>query len=460
MKFCANFLDKREIELLHEATLKVLSTAGVHFQSQRALDVFAAHGARVSGEIVYLDEKLIFQALASVPRSFEMQGSGGSVCIGGGSSVFASASGPVFVKRGTDKHLATTDDFINFMKLSQVSKALDVTNYIVVEPQDMPEEKRKLYQVASALQYSTKPLVGMTMGAGKTLLCLNLIRDFFGSLDEYRLMGIISPISPLTYDSQMIDHVIQYAQVKQPLLFAACSQPGATSPITLAGTLVVDNAQVLAGIVLSQLLSPGMPVVYGSTSTSCDLRFVAPAIGSPETALITATISQLSKFYGLPCRSGGSLTDSKLCDMQAGLESMMTLMPTLMTGVDFVLQSMGILESFNTLSYEKFIIDDHSIRLVKRLARGFEIDENHLGVETICDLGPGGQYLGEEHTAEHYRTEQYIPELFSREGYDKWERGGAFSLEQRASIEIEHWLNAYRQPAITATQQKLIDQYL
>lgn len=343
-----DFLKSEEVEKLHEATAYVLSRVGLRFQHDKGRHLFQKHGAKVEGETVFIPEKLVHQALSSVPESFVLHGreKDQDVRVGGEDAVFASASGPVYVRRGAKKYLAQDEDFINFIKLTETSTVLGVTNYIMVEPQDILPEKRKMHQVAACLKYSTKPLTGITMGEGLTRSCFDLVERFYGGWQENRLLGIISPISPLVYDAQMINHMMDYAEAGQPVLITPCSLPGATSPVSLSGTLVVDNAQVLAGIVFSQLIRPGLPVIYGNTSTACDLRYASPAIGAPETGLITLAAAQLSKYYGIPCRSGGCLTDAKVPDMQAGLESMLTIMPALMGGVDFILQSCGILESF------------------------------------------------------------------------------------------------------------------
>ena len=390
MAVSANFLSAQEIEKLHEATLTVLSKTGVRFGHERALEIFKKGGARVKGDQVFIDEHLLMKALQSAPRSFTLHGreKKDDIVIGAGRPVYAPASGPIFVKRGAEKRAATRRDFIDLLKLTQGSALLGVVNYIVVEPQDLELGRRKMFQVAAALKYSTKPLVGMTMGEGNTAQSLRLVRDFYGGLEDYRLLGVISPISPLAYDRGMLDHVIEYARAGQPLMFASCTQPGFTGPATLAGTVVVDNAQQLAGIVFSQLCKEGLPVIYGSTSTSCDMRYASPAIGSPEASLLTIATAELAKYYGLPCRSGGALTDAKVPDMQAGLESMMAALSTALGGVDFILHACGILDSFNTVSFEKFIIDETTAAVVERFAGGFEIDEERLAVGEIGKVGP------------------------------------------------------------------------
>lgn len=462
MQVKADFLSKNEVGKLHEATIHVLSRVGVRFQNEKALELFKYHGAKIAGNKVFINENILHQALSTVPKSFYLQGreAKNDVIIGGSDPVFASASGPVYVRRGNNKYLAKDEDFINFIKLSETSKVLNVTNYIIVEPQDVAPERRKLHQVASCLKYSTKPLIGITMGEGATRQCLKLVENFYGSLAEHRLLGIISPISPLVYDEQMLDHIIQYAEAGQPLLFASCSLPGATSPITLSGTIVIDNSEVLAGIVLSQLVRPGLPVIYGNTSTACDMRYASPAVGSPETALITLTTAGLSKFYGIPCRSGGNLTDAKTADMQAGLESMLTILPPLISGVDFVLQSCGILESFNTISYEKFLIDEETLAIVKRFVVGYEISEELMGLSMIEQSGPGANFLGEQHTIDYFKKEQYATDLFSKEGYAQWERKGALTIEQKAGQSLDKRLREYSEPYITKEQEQILQEYL
>lgn len=462
MKVKANFLKRCEVEKIHEASLYVLSKAGVKFQNEYAREVFQKHGAKVVENKVFISESLLNQALYSIPKSFVLYGreQGNNVTIGQGNPVLASASGPVYVRKGQVKYLAQDEDFINFIKLSETSEVLNVTNYIMVEPQDVMPEKRKLHQVAACLKFSAKPLIGITMGEGVTRQAFDLVKRFYGEWSENRLLGIISPISPLVYDQHMINHIIDYAKEDQPILIASCSLPGATSPVSVAGTLVIDNAEVLAGIVLSQLIKPGLPVIYGNTSTACDLRYAAPAIGSPETALVTMAVAELSDFYGIPCRSGGCLTDAKTADVQAGLESMMTIMPSFMCGVDFILQSCGILESFNTLSYEKFIIDEQILDMVKRLTQGFEINDHLLGLEVIEKLGPGANFMDNQHTADYFRQEQYIPKLLSREGFTQWQNNGSLTLEEKAGQIWEKRISEYRAPDISKEQLTLLEEYL
>ncbi|MCP4454804.1 MAG: trimethylamine--corrinoid methyltransferase, partial [Planctomycetes bacterium] len=168
---------------------------------------------------------------------------------------------------------------------------------------------------------------------------------------------------------------------------------GATSPVTMEGTLVVQNAEVLAGIVLSQLVREGAPVVFAGSSSATAMRYGTLSIGAPEMAINTAATAQMARFYDLPCRGGGALTDAKQVDSQAAYESMMSMQMATLSGINFVLHSAGILEGYMTASYEKFIIDAEICGMCKRIKRGEELTPEKLAVEAISQVGPGGDFL-------------------------------------------------------------------
>jgi trimethylamine---corrinoid protein Co-methyltransferase len=462
MKIRNDFMNPKDVEMIHEATINVLSKVGVEFKHEKALSIFAKHGARVEGDKVFISESLLQSALSSIPKSFVLLGrsSDKNVNISLGQTVFAPASGPIFIREGLERRFATCKDFENFTKLCESSTTIAVINANITEPQDLEYNKRNPFRIATSLKYTTKPLMGFTIGKSDAQDCIELVQKFVGSKEKNLIMGVISVISPLKYDSAMLEALFEYAKEDQPLLFACCSLPGATSPISIAGTLVVNNAEVLAGIVLSQLIKPGLSVIYGNTSPSCDMRYMNPAIGSPETGLITFATAALSKYYGIPCRSGGSLSDAQTPDIQAGIESTLTILPPIISGISFVLQSCGILESFNALSYEKFVIDEQLIETSKRFCRGFDITEDLIGFDTILNVGSGGHFLEEMHTMEHFRNEHYIPKLSSKESYDVWTMNGSQSMLEKARLEISKRVNQFELPCITKEQKNILSLYL
>ena len=461
MVFSSDYLSECEKERLHSAICHVLAHTGVCFRDKQAVAVFKKHGARTDGEMVYIDERLLMSSLKNAPRSFKVCGRtpDRDFVVGGGAPAFAPASGPVFVADSNGRRPAAKQDFINILKLIETSDLIHFVNYIAVEPQDIPEEKRKLYQIAKALAMTTKPLVGMAMGSLMSDKALSLVSQFYGGLEQYRMIGVINPISPLLYDAAMIEHIAAYARHKQPLMVCPCSLPGATSPVTIAGTILLDCAQTLAGIVLSQLLCPGLPVLFGSTSVSCDMRFLSPAIGSPETGMVSAATVSMAHYYCLPCRTGGALTDAKAVDTQVGIEAAMTLLPALSAGTDFVMHAAGLMDSFNSVSLEKFIIDEDLLAFCQRLVKGFQIDEDTLSLALIDKVGAAGQYLEENHTLERYAHELHMPRLLSKEGYNKWEREGRLSLAERAAKEVATRTAGYTMPQLEPERKKILRAY-
>jgi trimethylamine--corrinoid protein Co-methyltransferase len=454
------FLNKEQLDKIHESTLRVLSKIGIVFHHEKALEIFKKHGAKVDDKKVYIDEKLLERALSTVQENFVFKGRNkdNNVMVGSSETVFAPSSGPVYIKSQNTRRFVQAEDFINFTKLIESSDVLTAHNANMMEPIDVPNESRDLFRTAVSLKYTLKPIMGFTAGRKSSLESIKLIHEFLGNEEENIMLGVLSTKSPLAYDRSMLEAVFAYGEEEQALMFASCALPGATSPVSISGTLVTCNAEILAGIVLSQLIRPGFPVIYGNTSPSCDLRYVSPAIGAPETGLLTLATSELGRYYSIPTRSGGSLSDSKALDMQAGIESSLTMMSSVISGVSFVLQSCGVLDSFNMISYEKFIIDEEMIKLIKRYSEGFTIDNDHIGYEAIENVGAEGHYLNEMHTMKHFRKEHFKPNLLSKEGFNMWEKDGSKTVVDKASKEVEKRLSEYTSLGLTNRQEKLLNE--
>jgi trimethylamine--corrinoid protein Co-methyltransferase len=455
MRIRSTFLTDHEIALLHQGTLRVLENSGVEINQSEALEVFRNHGLRVEGKRVFIDEASLWKALKTVPDSFILSGrtQKDDVLIGNGRTVYAPASGPVYVQRRNERRMTTCEDYVDLLKIFQSMKEIPVVNANMTEPQDLEFEERDAFRLKECLRLTTKPLMGFTTGKAVSERCIKIIRDFYNDASDcYRVMGVISPVSPLCFDESMLEGMMAYAAARQPLLIASCSLPGASSPVTIAGSLVTNNAEVLTGVVLSQLLCPGLPVIYGGTTTACDMRMVSPAIGSPETGLFTYGVRGLSAYYGLPCRSGGSLTDAKLPDMQAGIESTYSLLSAAIAGVDFVLQSCGILESFNSICFEKIIADEENIRMANRYVNGFEVNEETLVLDLIDQIGPGGTFIGSDHTFEHFKDDFLQADLMSKEGYEPWVRSGKKDLFESAAQKADSIIANYKIPELSETQ--------
>lgn len=461
MKFSGNMIGEKDIKDIHELSMKILSEVGVEYEDDEIVELFKQKGARTEGNVVFIDEDMVNEALKTVPSQFEIYGRKGNVIVGGDNKIIAPVSGPITVMEGEETRQNTAEDFIKFQMLHHSSEIMDMLNPNLIEPSDIPAEDVRDYQMAICLKYTDKPLIGFTTSPDASINSIKMAQDFYGvGNEENVVLGIISVISPLKYDETMLDAVKIYAEKNQPLMFACCSLPGATSPTTISGTMAVNNAEVLGGIVMSQVIKPGLPVIYGNTSGSCDLRYVSPAIGSVETGLIILASAELAKLYNIPCRTGGSLSDAKEVDWQAGVEATITMLPSIMSTSNFILQSCGVMDSFNVISYEKFMLDEHNIKMFMRMKNGFELEDKDEVFEAIKNAGVGGQYLQEMHTAMNFRKEHFNATLFNKEGYETWERNGKKSVKEKAADAYKKRLENHKYIENTDGQNEVLAQYL
>src|SRR5439155_18777715 len=242
---------------------------------------------------------------------------------------------------------------------------------------------------------------------------------------------------------------LDYSDAGQPVIVTPFLMAGAMSPMGLAGTVAQQTAEALAGIALVQLIRPGTPSVYGSFLTNTDMQSGSPAFGTPESAMGILASAQMARRYGLPFRGGGALTSAKAPDAQAAYESLMCMWPTVLSGTHFVLHAAGWLESALLASYEKFVIDVETLRMFEWiLDRGIPMDEEGLAMDALREVGPGGHFLGAEHTLRNYRTGFYRPLISSTDNYDRWQRRGGMTADEVAARKWKQMLADYEDPGI------------
>jgi trimethylamine--corrinoid protein Co-methyltransferase len=417
---------------------------------------------KTDGSRVYITEDQLWKALKTAPAQFTLHARNPerSVTIGDGETVFAPGYGaPFLVDAEGNKRVPTVDDYRALVKLAHALPNQDVSGHLLAEPGDVPPEKAPLHMVYAHMIHSDKPFIGSVDSELGVRHTIEMARILFGDALEERAvtMGVISSLTPLGYSREMVGAILTYAQQGQTLLIANLAMAGSTAPITLAGLLTMQNAELLAGIVLTQLVSPGTPVIYGTTSTNIDMRSGALAIGSPELAQVTAAHMQLVRFYGLPSRGSGALTDANYPNAQAGLESMMGMLTTVNSGADFVLHAAGILSSYLAFSREKFVLDDEICGRVRRFHRPLVVDDDTLAYDAIARVGPGGHFLMEDETLKRCRTEFWSPKVSDRTGLDEWVQAGRPDVVARAQKRWQELVAAHEDPpldAVTARQLK------
>lgn len=461
------YFTNEDVQEIHNATLRVLEKTGVNIGYGPALTVYREAGCRVEGERVYFPASLVEKYISKAPSEFTLYARNPekNVIIGGDHIAFIPCYGPPLVTdldRG--RRESVYEDYTNFVKLSYASKSIDITGGMMAEPGDLPVEQRNAWMTYASLKYSDKPFMGGTAGADAARETMEMAALVFGGKEALAerppFISILCSLTPLSYDENMLGAIMEYAKAGMPQLISSLSMAGATSPATMEGTLVIQNAEILAGIVLTQILRPGTPVVYSGSSSSASMRFGTLSIGAPENAINAASTAQMARFYGLPCRSGGAITDSKIPDIQAGLESMMNHLMATVSGVNFVLHSAGILESYMATSYEKFMIDDEICGMCKRIKKGQKVTADRLCEEVINDVGPGGEYLTNMHTFQNFRNEFYQPQLEERDNYQNWLNKGGESLEVVANKKWKEVLKNYSAPELAEEFDQALQSYI
>jgi trimethylamine--corrinoid protein Co-methyltransferase len=448
-------LSSEEIAKIHQTTVRVLADIGVECPSEEALAAFRRHGVEVEGSRVHLSEDQLLSALETVPDTFTLHARNPerNVTIGDGSPVFAPGYGaPFLIDADGAKRVPTVEDCRQLAKLADALPHQDLSGHLLVEPGDVPPGIAHVHMLHAHIVHSDKPFIGSVAGELGARHTMEMVRILFGDEHERPVtMGVISSLSPLRYSPDMLDALMIYARRGQALIIANLAMAGTTGPITLAGLLAMQNAELLTGIVLTQLINPGTPVICGSTSTNIDMRSGALAIGSPELSRVTVAHMQLIRYYGIPTRSGGALTDANYPNAQAGMESMMGLLTAVNSGADFVLHAAGILSSYLAFSYEKFVIDDEMCGRVRHFHRPPVVDAETLAYDVISNVGPGGNFLREKQTVQRCRSEFWKPSVSDRMGLDEWLEAGRPKIVERARQRWQGLVAEHEDPPLDAT---------
>jgi trimethylamine--corrinoid protein Co-methyltransferase len=276
-------------------------------------------------------------------------------------------------------------------------------------------------------------------------------------LPQAPLIAATNPVSPLFNTPDQFEAWLPYVRRGVPLLISPEVQAGATGPATLAGALVQATAEFLGHATIAQLITPGVPVMYGCVSSAFDMRKMLLPYGAPEADLMLVATAQMGRYYGIPTRGTGSTSDAMVLDMQAGVETLMSTLLCLMTGVSYVCHGAGELENSLATSYEKIVIDHEVIGMARRLMQGINVTPETLAFEVIHSVGPKGHFLEAEHTMKHFRTEQFMPDLMTRDKYDVWEEAGGKGVEERARERVGSLLESHQPNPLPAKAEQEIE---
>jgi len=446
-------LSEEAIDTLDKGWRRIVSELGVEFLSDEALELFRREGQQVDGQNVKLDPDFVMEQVGKAPREFDIQARNPerTVHIGGQHMVFSAVYGCPFVREGIERRNASMNDFENLVKLSHAFPQLDSPGGTICEPEDRPLDSRHLDMVYALMTFTDKIFMGSVTSGPNAADTIAMAEIVFGrdSIEQTPcVISLINVNSPLRYDDRMLAAMFEYVRANQPVIVTPFLLMGAMSPVSVPATLAQQMAEAMAGIALTQLIRPGCPVVFGSFLSNTDMQSGSPSFGTPESAIGLLCTGQIARHFGLPWRSGGGLTSSQTVDAQAAYEAMMTMLPTMLAGPNYVMHAAGWLESGLVSCYEKFIVDIEILRMLHEEFTPLEVDEESLAFSAHEEVGAGGHFLGAVHTLERFRECFYRPLLSSTANYERWSRDGGKDAAARASDVWKKTLEEYEEPEL------------
>jgi trimethylamine--corrinoid protein Co-methyltransferase len=463
---CSSFtiLDTERFREVHQATMIVLERTGIRVDSATARDLLADHGCHVDAESkrVRFPASIVTKAIASAPGKVLLSGRDASrdIILGSGRSSFANFSSNInFVDPESGARVKSTKrDLACATRLCDALKEIDVYTRAVY-PLDVPERLMHLHTAETCLKNTTKHSIHGPESAWETRQIIRMAEAAVGGKDilkERKPVSFVSSvISPLRLSRSFCEVIMTSADAGFPTIIASAAMGGGTAPIHLAGLLVQTNAEILSGIILAQMVNPGVPVIYASYSTGMDLRFASSPLGSPEAALMASSVSGLCQYYRIPCQVPGISTDSKKHGIQAAFEKALTGLAASMAGASLVC-GIGGVETGLTFDPALAVLDDEMVGLIRYFNRGIEVNPETLSTEIIREVGVSGSFLTHSSTFSHMRSGTN-PRLFNRYNRDLWEKHGSPGSYEKALETAKAILVDYRPQPLSDSASKAIE---
>jgi trimethylamine--corrinoid protein Co-methyltransferase len=442
----------------------ILRDVGVAFNSHQTLEIFKSHGFKTDGKLVFATERQIEAALDTAPSEFTIsaRNPANNLTIGNKTQV-ALAPGygaPFIMENSGERRRSTIEDYRAFCKLTQTSDVINMNGFLMVDPSDLDPGTYHLDMLFESITLCDKPFMGSSLSKAAAMDAIHMADIVFGNCRQPVMVSIINSLAPLQFAAEMAEALVVFAEHSQPVIITGGGILGSTTPIRIAGLLAIKNASVLAGLTLTQLINPGVPVIYGVGGSPLDMQIGAYYIAGPESSIVLEAGTAMAKFYNLPSRGGGALTDSHALDFQAGYQSALSLDLALKIGIDFVLHACGILGTFMAMSPEKFVIDEELCRHSLKARSNPEISDATIDLRTIADVGVGGEFLTHRTTLELCRQEIVRLPLSNRLAYEEWYALETPAFKDKASVMVADRLDKYERPDIDPEIEKDLNRYV
>lgn len=459
-------LSDDDLKRIHFATLDVLNDVGIRLSHREALELWADHGARVDfeREIVRIPEHALMKALSSAPTRVTLYGKSpewdvvfdtlGTVYTMGG-------AGSLWVLDLEDGHRrpSTLHDLEELTRLQDALENWNIGHWLVL-PQDIPQEGAEYITHAAMLKHTGRPHHCLPGSRQCVRDQVEMAAIIAGSAEAVRQRPFffenICVLSPLYQPWETTDQLIECARQGLPMVLEADTIAGGTAPFTIVGALVEQNANVLSYIALAQLVNPGAPCIYSSSSGIMDMRVANYSAAAPESTLMHMGATQVAHFYGLPFQ-GGNTPDAKIPDAQMGYERASHFLSLAYAGCDIIHVATGNLEQMYLASYEQCVMDDEILAACFRIVEGFQVNDDTLAVDVFREVGHKARFMEHEHTVRHLRQECWYPKLTDRGNWDRWEAKGAKDMREVAREEVRRILAEHHPQYVTEEQAREID---
>jgi trimethylamine--corrinoid protein Co-methyltransferase len=432
-----------QIEEIKRAAFEVMSKVGFSVLHEGARKMFKQAGALVNGENVKVPEHVVTECLRTAPKGWTVYDRNGkrAMEVEGRKSYYGTSTASPRTKDALtgEIHPTRVEDIAIG---AQVADALENIDWVMPmgSSQDVPPTVADLYEFEAVVTHTTKPVVFIGYTPRGVELVYEMAAEVAGGLSnlQQRPFAILypEPISPLVWPADVVDRLFVGADLSLPQIQGPTVQFGATGPVTLAGAVVQGTAEALMCLVMAQLRKPGCPFGLGCNFSIFDMAAGLLSMASPEMSLALAAQAEVAQSFGLPTWGLAGSTDAKILDAQAGIESTFSILAQGLAGLNLI-HDVGYMDNGMVCSTAQLVLGNESIGMAKRFIRGIEVNRETLAREVIEKVGPGGHYLDQDHTYDHFKSELWMPGLLTRSAYEDWQSQGAKDMNTRVQEKLQ-----------------------
>ena len=452
-----------DIEQIHLSALGILWRIGVDVWGDQAFQILKKAGCPTNGKRIRIPTHLVEEAIHTAPKTFTLYGRDPDykVTLENRKVHYEPMIGrlnTIDLETG-ERRLTTLKDVENLVRLADSLEYYSLLHSGAIMPhiEGVPDEVSHVHGYYASVKNSSKVIKGVVRGKHKAKDCIRMAAIIAGGEEALKRRANIfttcNVISPLQFSADQTEGLIEYAKMGLPVDIAAEPQSGATSPVTLAGTIAQQTAEILGMVVVAQLVNPGTPVLLGTVAAPMDMRRAVIALGGVEAAMMNVAHAQMAQFYQIPSRGTGSNTESKTLDIQAGYEKAVTLLLPALGGINMIFYP-GTMDHALTVSLESLLIDHEICGMVNRVLKGISVTDDKLGLDIIDRAGPGGHFLNQTHTMKYLEEEHFMPSLSDRDSYETWTKNGQPDIREKAKERVKKILREHEPQSLDSTVEK------